>query len=137
MIDNEAVMHERVLERDHVVVVVMREARVHPVARLRGFSVADVVGKDDVIARGIEKPAGREEHVGELRPEELMPVAAGAVHDEHGVRHMALGVADGRAQRRVVDADLGHRLAGPEVEIVGEEIAFLGGRFRPRGTCRQ
>ena len=99
--------------------------------------MADVVGKDDVIARGVEEPAGREEHVGELRPEELMPVAARAVHDEHGVGHMAFGVADGRAQRRVMDADLVHRLAGPEVEIVGEEIALLGGRFRERGACRQ
>ncbi len=97
--------------------------------------MADVIGEDDVVGRGIEKPAGREEHVGELRPEELMPVAARAVHDEHGVRHMPLGVADGRAQRRVVQPHFVHRLAGVEAEIVDDEIAFLArqlGRSRAR-----
>ncbi len=58
MIDVEAVMHERVLGRDHVVVVVVRKARMQSVARLRGFSVADVVGEDDEMRRGIEVRPG-------------------------------------------------------------------------------
>ena len=89
MVDVQALRHQRVLRRDHVVIVVMRKLRVQPVARLRRFSVADAVGKDDEIFRGIEQSARHEQHAGKLRAQELMPVAAGAVQDQHRIVDVA------------------------------------------------
>ncbi len=98
MVHAEAFLEQFVLRRDHVVVVVLRKVGVHPVARLAGFSVADVVGKDDEVAGGVEQLAGAEEDVGKLRGEELASGAAGAVQDQDGVGHLAAGVALGLAE---------------------------------------
>ena len=57
--------------------------------------MADAVGQDDEVFRGIEQAAGPEQHAGELRPQELVPVAAGAVQDQHRVVDVAVRVAMG------------------------------------------
>ena len=73
----------------------------------------------------IEQPARHEQHAGELRPDELLPVAAGAVQDQHRVGHVAPRVALRLAQRGVMQPQLRQGLAGLEVEIAGDEVAFL------------
>ena len=55
MIDAEALAEQLVVRGDHVVVVVLRKMRVQSVAGLRGLSVADAVGKDDEVARRVQK----------------------------------------------------------------------------------
>ena len=54
MIHFQSVGEQRVMQRDHVVIVVIGKMRVHPVARLRRFSVPDAIHKDQVIARCVE-----------------------------------------------------------------------------------
>ena len=45
----------------------------------------DPVGKDDVIARGVEQRTRPEQHARELESHELPARAAGAVEDQHRV----------------------------------------------------
>ncbi len=54
MIDAQPLRDQRVLRGDHVVVIVVRKLRAQPVARLRGLSVTDPVGQNDIGMRGIE-----------------------------------------------------------------------------------
>ena len=59
---------------------------------------------------------GPEQHPGELRRHELASAAAGAVHDEHTVRHPAARVALRLAQRQVVEAQLAEGVARSEAK---------------------
>jgi hypothetical protein len=115
-----------VLRADHVVIVVFRELHAHPVAGLRRAAVAEVVGQDHIIFARIEKLAGAEELVRELRLEELLSRAAGAVKDHHGVGNIALLVALRRAERRVVHLDFGQLFAGAKGKILEDRIALDG-----------
>ncbi len=125
MVHMQALCHQQVLRQHHVVIVVMREFRVQPVARLGGFAVADAVGQDDVVLADVEKATRHEQHAGELWPDELMPVAAGAVHHDHRIGDAAVAIlAMRRAQGRVVQPQVGQRLARTEFEIMDDIIAF-------------
>ena len=62
---------------------------------------------------------------------ELRTVAAGAVHDQHGVVDMAVILVD-RAERAVVHAQFRQRSAVGEFEIADDVIAF-----RRRGIRRR
>ena len=60
---------------DHVDVAVARELRAQPVARLARLAVADVVGQDDEVLRGVERLPGPEQLAGERRgPTNCAPV---------------------------------------------------------------
>ena len=74
-------------------------------------AVADAVGQDDVVAADVERLPGPEQLVGELRLEKLASAAAGAVQHHDRVDDASGGIAPGRAERRVVDAQLGQGLA--------------------------
>mgnify|MGYP003693920217 CR=1 FL=1 len=50
-----------VLREDHVVVVVLREARAQAVRGLGGFTGADGVRQDEVVAAGVQRLPGTEE----------------------------------------------------------------------------
>jgi hypothetical protein len=115
-----------VLRGHHVGVFVLRKMSVHTVAGLAGFSVADVVGEDDVVAGDVEELAGTVEDAGKLRREKISTPAAGAVEYEDGIGDAAVGVAGAGAKGAVVQAQLGEGLAGFEVEIVRDEVAFEG-----------
>jgi len=111
---------------DHVVIVVLRKVRAQAVTRLAGFSVADVVGKDDEVTRGVEKLSGTEEDVSKLWREELMSRAASAVKNQDGVSDLAGRVFLWLAEGRVMQAEFGEGLTRLEVEIVGDVVAFGG-----------
>src|SRR6185295_6497991 len=72
----------------------------------------------------------REQHAGKLRAQELMPVAAGAVQDQNRIGHIAMAVALRLAERGVMQAQIGQQLAGAELEVVDDEIAFERQRRR-------
>src|SRR5439155_15690569 len=107
----------RVLRANHVVVRVLRKARVQAVARLARLPVADAVGQDDEVARGVEELTGAEELAAKGPRQKARARAAGAVKNEHGVADDARRVAPRRADRPVVQSQLGERLAGAEAEI--------------------
>ncbi len=65
VIDLQALGEQVVLGAHHVVVVVLREAHVEPVARAARFAVADPVGEDDEVFRRVEELPGAEELAGE------------------------------------------------------------------------
>ena len=78
MLHAQALGHQAVLRVDHVVVVVARKFRAQAVGGLARFSVADGVGKDDEVFRGIERLAGaeqlaREGRVSRRLPEPVLP----------------------------------------------------------------
>ena len=73
--------------------------------------MADAVRKDHVVTREVERLARAVQFVRELRPEELVAVAAGAVQHHDGVGDMAARVAPWRAERRVVQAQRREGLA--------------------------
>ncbi len=62
--------------------------------------------------------------------QELASGAAGAVEDQDGIGDFAAGVTLGLAEGRVVQAEFGKSLAGFEVEVVGDVVAFGGRRLR-------
>src|SRR5262245_4667473 len=95
----------------HVVVRVVWKPRVHSVARLARLAMADAVGKDDEVARGVERRAGAVEDPGEVRAQELRAGARGAVENEHGVRRATAGVLSERAKREVMESELWKRAA--------------------------
>src|SRR3984893_19507401 len=99
---------------------------VHPIARLARFSVTHVVRKDDEIAAGIEQLTGPKQHIGKLWSKKLAPGTAGAVQDEHGIGHFALGVPLWLAKAHVVQPEFGESFARFEMEVAAHIIAFLG-----------
>ena len=83
-----------------------------------GVALADVVGEDEEVFGDVERLAGAEEDGGEDGVEERVGVAAGAVEEEDGVVDVACGVAVRRAEREVVELELGEGFAGAELEVV-------------------
>ena len=65
-----------------------------------------------------------------------MRVAAGAVQQQDGVVDMAGGVAVRRAQREVVQLELGQSFAGAEAEVGDGVDAVFGGPVRGCGGLR-
>ena len=99
--------------------------------------MADVIGQDDVVLRGIEKAAAREQLPGKIGPEELPAGAAGPVHDEDGVPHLAPGIPFGLADGAIVDPQLGQGAPGSELEALEDEIALDRGGILGRGGGRE
>ena len=95
-----------------------------PVARLARPAVADAVGQHDEIARRVENLAGTEQLATEGRGEKSAGGAARAMADQHRVAHDALRVFARRAERDVMDSQLGQRFAGDEFEVLGDEVAL-------------
>src|SRR6185437_2528278 len=93
-------------------------------AGLARLSVADLVGQDNVVARDVERLARAVEGAGENRAQELMPGAAGAVDDEHGVVHHSGCVLAGRAQGRIVQVQARQRFAVVELEVADGVVAL-------------
>src|SRR5215469_13010309 len=102
MVHAEAFGQQKVMGGDHVVVIVLRKMGVHPIAGLRGFSVADAVGKDNVVARNVQKLSGSVQYARKIRDEELMAGAACSVQDQNGVGGAALRIARRLPERCVV-----------------------------------
>ena len=111
VIDLQPLGHQPVLGLDHVPVAVAGEAGAEPVAGLARPAVPDAVGEDEVVAGRVERLALAEELARELGPEEIGPAAGRPVQDEHGVADLAVLAPVRRAERAVMDAELGQRLA--------------------------
>lgn len=137
MVHPEAFGEEPMLQADHVVVGVARELHPEAVARLGRRPVADAVGQDDVVLRRVEKLAGAEQLVGELRLQELCSASTRAVQDQDRVAHDALGVLLGRAQRPIVQPHLLERLPAREAHVPRDPRPFPGSQALPRGLARR
>jgi hypothetical protein len=118
MLDAEPFGEQPIMRIDHVLVIILREHRLHAVRRLRRFAVADAVGNDDVVFRRIERLAGAEQFAAEIRRQHAGRRAARAVQHQH---RLPARLAD----RGVVQPQLGHRLAGVEFEIPGDPVALF------------
>src|SRR5947209_4800472 len=81
-----------VLRGDHVVVVILREPGMHAVARLAGFSVAQVVRKNNEIASDVEELSRTKQLAGKLRLQKLAARSACPVKDHNGVGHASIAV---------------------------------------------
>ncbi len=126
VIHAQAFGQQLVLGLDHVVVVVVGKARVQPIRRLGGLAVADAVREDHEIALRVEQAAGGQQHAGELRADQAVAAAAGAVQGHDRVDHMAGGVPAGRSEAGIVDPEFRQGLARAEMEIVDHEVALVG-----------
>src|SRR2546429_8907708 len=124
MVYADAFAKKLVVRGDHVVIVVLRKARVQSVAGLRRFPVTNAVGKNDEVAVRVQELPGTEELSSKLLLEELLARAAGTVKNQNGVCDASLRVAHRLAKRGVVQAQFRQRFARPEFEIFDDEIAF-------------
>src|SRR6266849_9747898 len=97
----------------------MRELGAQAVARLGGFpkAAAELIGKNQVILRGVEQLAGAEEHAAEGGDEKNFAGAVRAVKNQDGVGDAAARIALRCANGRVVQANLRQRLAVGEFEV--------------------
>src|SRR4051812_26209928 len=120
------------LRVDHVVIVVVREARAHSIARLARAAMADAIREHDVIPRRVEQLPRPEQLSGERAREKAGPRAGGAVQHDDCVANDAVGVLPRRAEGDVVNAQLGQRGAVGEVEIVDDEVGAGARRLRCR-----
>ena len=134
MVYTKPFLHELALKRNHVCVFITRKVRAHAIARLRGFSVTHIVWENEEIFARIEQLPRTEQLTGEDRPKELLPAAARTMENQNRVRSAAVRILLGLADRRIVHADFGQRLAGPETEVANDVISFA--RRRPSG-CRR
>ena len=116
--DAEALLEQAILGVDHVGVVVPGEFRLEAVGGPGRFAVADAVREDDVVLGGVERLAGPEQLAGEGGRQHAGRRARRAVQHQHRL-------AGGLADRRVVQAKLGHDLAGVELEIARDPVALL------------
>ena len=74
MIDVETLHQHGVLGGDHVIVVVLRELHPQAIGRLAGFAMADVVGKNDVELRDVERLSRSKQHIGKDRVQQGMSI---------------------------------------------------------------
>ena len=126
MVDAEMVLHQIVLGRHHVVVVVFRERRPQAVGRLAAAAGSDRVGDDDEVLRGVERLTRPVQRAGEALGEHALRAAGRAMQHQH---RLARGVAD----RRVAHLHLRHDLAGVEGEVFDHVLAGLRlGKIRRR-----
>src|SRR5262249_2899153 len=97
---------QTILRFHHVEITIAREFRVHPIARLARFAVADSVWQHDKKFRRIERLIFPEQLAGEFRSNKLRATASCAVYDENGVRRFALRVSLWFSQRPIVETQL-------------------------------
>ena len=84
----------------------------------------DRVGKDDVVAIGIQKLSRPEEHTGKSFTGKLLARAARAVQNHDSIRDSPARVGDRFSVSGIVQLHLGQNVPRPEVEVVHEEITF-------------
>jgi hypothetical protein len=63
MIDVQPILDKQVLRTHHVVVIVAGKLHVQAVRGFARFAVADLVGKDEVVALHIERLSGAKQHI--------------------------------------------------------------------------
>src|SRR5580693_1514848 len=122
----QAIGDEWMFGGDHVEVGVVGKLCSQAVAGFAGVSVADVVGKDEVIFFGVEELAFAKKFAGEFGADELSAAAGGAVQDQDG------GILWG-ADGAVVDTQRWEGLAVVEVEV-GHGVIGFGGLGIVRGS---
>ena len=81
-------------------IVIFRKCHPKAIAWLRRFSVADIVRQNDEIFACVEHLAWAEKFTRKLWLKELMPRAAGAMEDHHGIGDVIPNCAE-------ADSDLG------------------------------
>src|SRR6185369_13175963 len=121
---------------DHVVVIVLREMHPHSVRRLGRSAMADVVGKDDVVAADVERLATAVKLISELRLKELLACPACAVEHHHSIVDLPGGIAMRVAKRGQVNSDLWQGLAVAEPKVGEGDVLFVGGPRLCSGRCR-
>ena len=124
MINLQVLGDQLILQLHHVLIAVLREAHAQAVARLARLPVADVVGEDEEVVRGVEQLTGAEQLFRELRREELRAGAAGAVQDEDGVRGTALRILLQRAERAVVQPHFVELFPGRKRDVAEDGVVL-------------
>ncbi len=66
----------------------------------------------------IQQLACAEKVTAEVFVQEPFPVAAGAVHDQHGIAHRARGIALRLTDGPIMDPQIRERFAGGELEVL-------------------
>src|SRR5581483_983396 len=111
MVDLQSVGEQQMLRSNHVLVVIVREVRVHAVAGLARSTVTDSVGQNDVVLRRVEQLSWPEQIPGELLAYELLSGAGRAVQDQHCIHNTSVSVELRLAVSREVELQLRKRFA--------------------------
>src|SRR6185437_8640467 len=99
--------------------------RAQAIARLAGFPVTNIVGKDDEVPARVQKLSWPEKKLGKYWAEKTPTAAARAVKNEYRVIDSARRIFLRLAECVVVHANLGQHLPGFEMKIVQHQVAFL------------
>src|ERR1700686_968948 len=134
MVYTQSLLNQFVLQRDHVGIVILWKVRMHAIARLARFSMANIVWDDQVILAGIEQLSRLEEHVSKYRTQELAAGSAGAMKGENSIRRAAAGILQRSAEGGVVHLYVAESLARLKMKIVNNEVAFMRSRARAIGS---
>ena len=106
MIDMKAIDQHSVLRGDHVAVVIVREAHAQAVRWLTRFAMSDVIRKNNVKLRDVERLARTEENARENRIEQRIRAPAGAMEKQNRIVGVAVRIAVRATQRKVVQLQL-------------------------------
>ena len=133
----QSVGQQAILRFDHVEVSVARKFRMHPVARLARFAVADRIRQDDEELCHIERLIFPEELAGKLRANKLRAAAGRPMHDENCIRRFALRIFLRFSERPIMETQLRQCFARSKFEIANRVIALsrrriIGGRCETR-----
>src|SRR5258707_12379752 len=99
--------------------------------------MSDPVGKNDVVACGVQRLAGAEQNSGKTAGLKTLPAAAGAMQNEDGIANNPSRIARWLAESRVVQPQFSQLLARAEHEIASRPVAFDGLRLRPTGASQK
>ena len=113
------------LRRNHVVIVILRKAHAQSVGWFARLAVADVIGKDDVELRDVERLPGTEENVGKDGIQQRVGAAAGTVEQQDCVIGVACCIPVGFAEREVVQFQLRNGLTAAKAEVRDDIIAIF------------
>ena len=117
VIHSESFGEQTVIRLNHVDITVMREFRVHAIARLARFAVTDPVRQHDEIFRRVERLILSKQFAGKFRANKLRAAARCPVHDENGIGSLALRVFLRFPQCSIMDTQLRQCFARLKFEI--------------------
>jgi hypothetical protein len=100
-----------------------------PIARFGRLAVANRIGQNQKVLRGIQQTPRLEQNTGKRRGQKHRAVCARHVHQKHGIVHMPARVAMKLTKHPIVNPQLRKYFAVLEVEILHDVVAF------PRPRC--
>jgi hypothetical protein len=122
MVHPEFFCEKPVLGIHHVIVSIVRKARVKPIAGLARLTVAYTVREDEEVTGRVEELSGSEKNACKVVTEELLSASACPMKNHHCIADFSCLVPDRRAYGPVMDIQLRQDFSAQEFEVPDQEI---------------